>query len=246
MQHNNIIFKGELQMTNENRKICDSSVNNTGNASNSIINSNNDKNAKLNLHIERFNKQLNFIREIDKLKQVLRRTILMDASRRENDAEHMWHMAVAAILFAEYSNNSKELDIFKVLKMAVVHDIVEIYAGDTFAYDEQAHIDKEEREKESADKIFGLLPEDQKNEFRSLWDEFEAAETIEAKYARAIDKFMPILHNYTTKGKQWHNYGVTSDKVLAKNKIIEEGSEFLWEYVKFMVEDAVGKGYFPD
>lgn len=197
-------------------------------------------------NIERFNKQLNFIIEIDKLKQILRRTILMDSSRRENDAEHMWHMAVSAILFMEYSNNSKDLDILKVMKMVVLHDIVEIYAGDTFAYDEQGHLDKEERERESADKIFGLLPADQESEFRSLWDEFEASETIEAKYAKAIDRFMPILHNYITKGKQWHNFGVTSDKVLAKNKTIEEGSEFLWEYVKHMVEDGIKKGYFPE
>jgi putative hydrolase of HD superfamily len=197
-------------------------------------------------NIERFNKQLSFIIEIDKLKQVLRRTILMDSSRRENDAEHMWHMAVGAMLFAEYSNNSKELDILKVLKMAVLHDIVEVYAGDTFAYDEKGHLDKEEREKKSADKIFGLLPAEQGSEFRNLWEEFEAAMTIEAKYARAIDRFMPILHNYITKGKQWHNFGVTSDKVLAKNKTIEEGSEFLWEYVKHMVEDGIKKGYFPE
>jgi len=233
-------------MTNENKKICDDNVNGTDNITNNTNKNNNDNSTKLDYRIERFNKQLDFIKEIDKLKQVLRRTILLDASRRENDAEHMWHMAVAAILFAEYANYRKDLDILKVLKMAVIHDIVEIYAGDTFAYDEQAHIDKEKREKEAADKIFGLLPEDQRNEFRNLWDEFEAGSTIEAKYARAIDKFMPILHNYTTKGKQWHNFGVTSEKVLAKNKIIEEGSEFLWEYVKYMVEDAVKKGYFPD
>ena len=199
----------------------------------------------MGIDMERFKKQLDFIIEIDKLKQVLRRTILMDSSRRENDAEHMWHMAISAMLFAEYSNNSKELDMLKVLKMVLLHDVVEIYAGDTFAYDDQGHVDKEEREKNSADKIFALLPQEQGLEFRHLWDEFEASMTTEAKYAKSIDRFMPILHNYITEGAQWHRFGVKSDKVLAKNKIIEEGSAFLWKYVEHIVEDSIQKGYLP-
>ncbi|HOJ12474.1 MAG TPA: HD domain-containing protein [Clostridiales bacterium] len=195
--------------------------------------------------MERFKKQLDFLIEIDKLKQVFRNTILMDASRLENDAEHMWHMAVGAMLFSEYSNN-KDIDMLKVLKMVLIHDVIEIYAGDTFAYDEQGHVDKEEREQNAANKIFALLPREQELEFRSLWDEFEASITAEAKYAKAMDRFMPILHNYITKGAQWHKFGITSDKVLAKNSIIEQGSEFLWEYVKHMVEDSIEKGYLAD
>ena len=145
-------------MANDNEK---NDANIFNKASNIGNNTNDSNGLEQRSNIERFNKQLSFIIEIDKLKQVLRRTILMDSSRRENDAEHMWHMAVGAMLFAEYSNNSKELDILKVLKMAVLHDIVEVYAGDTFAYDEKGHLDKEEREKKSADKIFGLLPAEQ-------------------------------------------------------------------------------------
>lgn len=205
-------------------------TNNTGNTINS------------NTTMERFNKQLNFIIEIDKLKQVFRRTILMDESRRENDAEHMWHMAVGAMLFQEYSNNI-EIDMSQVLKMVLLHDVIEIYAGDTFAYDVQGHDDKEERERNSADRVFALLPKDQELEFRKLWDEFEAASTIESKYAKAMDRFMPILHNYTTKGKQWKKFGITSEMVLERNKTIEDGSKFLWEYVKEIVEDSLQKGY---
>lgn len=194
---------------------------------------------------ERFKKQLDFLIEIDKVKQILRNTILMDTSRRENDAEHTWHMAVAAILLSEYSDN-RELDMSKVLKIIMVHDIIEIYAGDTFAYDVQGQVGKKEREIEAADKIFGMLPEDQKAEFRALWDEFEDGVTPEARFAGAMDSFMPLLHNYTTKGLQWQHFGVSSDKVLAKNRHIEKSSKFLWEYIRDIVEDSVKKGYLKE
>lgn len=197
------------------------------------------------MDISRFKKQLDFIIEIDKVKEVLRNTVLMDASRRENDAEHMWHMAVAAIVLSEYSD-SKELDMLKVLKMILLHDVIEIYAGDTFAYDEQGHLDKEKREREAADKVFGMLPEDQAIEFRRLWDEFEEGNTPEARFAGALDRFMPILHNYCTKGLQWQKHGISSDRVLARNKNIEKGSKFLWDYIKSIVEDGVKKGYLKE
>ena len=194
------------------------------------------------MNFERFNKQLEFLAEIDKLKQILRNTILMDDSRRENDAEHTWHMAVCAILFVEYSNE-KDLNILKALKMIMIHDIVEIDAGDTFAYDEIGHMDKAEREQKAAKRIFGLLPDDQREEFADLWNEFEEYETAESKYAHLVDTFMPIYHNYKTKGLQWQRLNVTSDKVLTRNRHIQRGSEEIWEYVQGIVKDAVEKGY---
>ncbi|MFZ3130339.1 MAG: HD domain-containing protein [Desulfosporosinus sp.] len=146
-------------------------------------------------NMDRFRKQLDFIIEIDKVKRVLRNTVLMDSSRRENDAEHMWHMAVGAMVLSEYSD-SKEPDMLKVLKIIMLHDVIEIYAGDTLAYDVQGHLDKAERESKATERIFSMLPEDQEIEFRSLWDEFEEGITSEAKFAGVRDSFMPILHNY--------------------------------------------------
>lgn len=192
---------------------------------------------------ERLHKQLEFLIEIDKVKQVFRNTILLDASRRENDAEHTWHMAVCALMFQEYSNQ-KEIDMLKVLKIILLHDIVEIYAGDTFAYDEKGNVGRLEREQDAAEKIFGLLPEDQKLEFRELWDEFEESKTPESKYAHLIDTFMPIFHNYCTKGLQWQKFNVTRERVLNRNRqYIENGSKFLWEYVESIIKEAVEKGY---
>lgn len=195
------------------------------------------------LNMERFNKQLEFLIEIDKLKHILRNTILMDATRMENDSEHTWHMAVCAMLLSEYSNE-QNLNMLKVLKMILLHDIVEIDAGDTFAYDEKGHLDKEVRENRAADRIFGLLPKDQEAEFRELWKEFEEYRSPEAKFAVAIDSFMPFLHNYVTKGLQWQRLGVTSDKVLERNKLrVESGSKVLYEYIETIVKEAVNKGY---
>lgn len=191
---------------------------------------------------ERFKKQLDFLTETDKLKQILRRTILMDASRRENDAEHTWHMAVCAVMFSEYSNTC-EIDLLKVLKMVLLHDIVEIDAGDTFAYDAKGQGDKKEREIKAAQRLFGLLPKDQGEEFLLLWQEFDDMETPEARFASAIDRFMPIYHNYITKGIKWQEFKITRSMVLERNKSIEMGSKKLWEYVKLIVDDAVDKGY---
>jgi len=134
----------------------------------------------LNAENERFNRQLNFLREVDKAKQVFRNTILMDSTRRENDAEHTWHMAICAMLFCEYAND-KNIDMSKLLQMIMIHDVIEIYSGDTFAYDEIARLDQNERENRAADKLFSLLPDDQEKIFRNLWNEFEAYETVEGQ-----------------------------------------------------------------
>ena len=194
------------------------------------------------MNCERFQQQLAFIIEIDKAKQVFRNTILMDTSRKENDAEHSWHMAVAAMLLVEYANE-KDLDLLKVFKMALLHDVVEIDAGDTFAYADVDRNEKAQKEKKAAARIFGILPPDQATEFLAIWDEYEDAGTPEAKYAKALDSLMPILHNYQTKGLQWQRLNVTRDKVLAKNARVEGGSKLLWDYIKTIVDDAVEKGY---
>ena len=193
---------------------------------------------------ERLGKQLAFIVEIDKLKRVVRQTLLMDASRCENDAEHSWHIGVMALLLAEYA--ADRVDILRVVKMLLVHDLVEIDAGDTFCYDEKAACDKEIREKQCADRIFGLLPVDQAGELRMLWDEFEARVSPEAKFAAALDRLHPMLHNFNTRGAAWRKHGVTSDEVLAKNRHIGEGSAALWAYAEAMIKEAVAQGYLAE
>lgn len=194
---------------------------------------------------ERLQKQIEFIVEIDKIKHILRKTLLMDGTRHENDAEHSWHLGVMAILLSEYSNK-KDLDVLRVLKMVLVHDIVEIDAGDTFCYDEKRYLDKREREEKAADRIFGILPDDQAREIRDLWEEFEECETPEARFANALDRFQPLLHNYITRGRSWKEHGITRDRVINRNKPIQEGSRQLWAYVEKLVEDSVDKGYLPE
>jgi putative hydrolase of HD superfamily len=190
---------------------------------------------------ERFYKQLEFIKEIDRVKTIFRQTLLLDCSRKENDAEHSWHLAVLAILLQEYS--AEKVDILKVVKMVLIHDIVEIDAGDTFCYDEVARQDQYEREVKAAERIFGLLPEDQEKEFRSLWDEFEARKSSEARFAAALDRFQPILHNYLTQGKSWQEHNVLYDQTILRNRPIADGAPELWEVVREMLDDAVEKGY---
>jgi len=193
---------------------------------------------------ERLRQQLAFIIEIDKLKQIYRQTILMDGSRTENDAEHSWHLAVMAILLAEYAAQ-KKLDIFRVVKMLLIHDVVEIDAGDTYLYDEHAAKDKVAREQQAADRLFPLLPEDQAQEFRRLWEEFEARATPEAKFAASLDRFQPLLHNYVTQGQSWKEHGVTSDKVeRQQGQVLGEGAPILWEHAERLIREAVEKGYF--
>ena len=150
----------------------------------------------------RFERQIQFILEVDKLKTILRRTYLINADRVENTAEHSWHLAIGAILLAEHAN--EPVNITRVLKMVLVHDIVEIDAGDTYFYDEAAEVDKSTREQRAADRLFGILPADQGEELQTLWEEFELGETPEARFALALDRFMPQLHNYYTEGRSWN------------------------------------------
>lgn len=191
---------------------------------------------------ERLEKQIEFIVEIDKLKHIYRRTYLMDGSRNENDAEHSWHLALMTLLLTEYTLE-KEIDICRVIKMVLIHDIVEIDAGDTFCYDEKAQKDRSKKEKRAADRLFNILPEDQSQELRSLWEEFEERVTPEACFAASLDRLQPLLHNYYTKGYAWKKHNVTSDMVFDRNKHIEEGSITLWKYAKEIIEDSVKKGY---
>lgn len=170
---------------------------------------------------QRVERQLDFLLELDRLKTVLRQTWLTDGSRRENDAEHSWHIAVMAVVLAEHSADPG-IDLLKALKMLLIHDVVEIDAGDTFAYDEVVVQDKEQREWAAAERIFGLLPNGQAAAFRDLWEEFEARRSPEARFAAALDRLQPILHNYHTQGKAWLAHGITARQVVARNQHIAE------------------------
>jgi putative hydrolase of HD superfamily len=189
---------------------------------------------------ERFARQVRFIVEIDKLKRVLRRTLLTDQSRRENSAEHSWHIALMAPILAEYA--AEEIDVLRAMKMLLVHDLVEIDAGDTFAYDAAGHLDKEDRERAAADRVFGLLPEEQASELRSLWNEFEESESPEARFALALDRLQPLLQNVHADGGTWRSHGVTREQVLERMSPIRQTSVFLWEYAIEAVETVWVKG----
>jgi 5'-deoxynucleotidase YfbR-like HD superfamily hydrolase len=190
---------------------------------------------------DRFARQIRFILEVDKLKTILRRTYLIHQDRAENTAEHSWHLAILAIVLAEHSN--EPVDVARVVKMVLVHDIVEIDAGDTYFYDAAAAADKSDREHAAADRLFGILPADQAHELRSLWEEFEAGTSADARFALALDRFMPQLHNYHTQGRSWAEHGITVDRVLEKNESMADGSLKLWECARALLEDAASKGY---
>ena len=195
-----------------------------------------------NLLPPRLARQIAFLMEVDKVKTILRRNrVVSDPARRENDAEHMYHFAIMAMTLSEYAN--APVNLLRVLQMILVHDIVEIDAGDAFVYDEQAQVGKREREEAAADRIFSLLPDDQRDEFRAAWEEFEAEETPEARFAASIDRLQPLLCNYHTQGGAWKEHGVTPDRVFARNSKIARGSETLWESIARLLHDAVGKGY---
>ncbi len=178
---------------------------------------------------------------MDKLKQILRQTIKTTDRQRENDAEHSWHLALMVIVLAEHAN-VPDLDVLKVLGMVIIHDLVEIDAGDTFAYDEVGMLDKADREQKAADRIFGLLPEDQEKRFRALWDEFEACITPEARFAAALDRLQPVLLNINTAGHAWKHHGIRLDQVLKRNQHISNGSEALWEFAQKEIQGAVDRG----
>ncbi len=180
------------------------------------------------MDLERLQKQMDFIREIDKEKQIFRQTYVSDGTRKENDAEHAWHMAIMTFLLSEYAN--EEIDILKTMRMILIHDIVEIDAGDTYAYDDAAKATQREREQKAADRLFGILPEDQGAELRSLWEEFEAGETKEARFARTMDNVQPLILNDATDGKSWEEHQAPLSKILKRNERTAKGSERLWEY----------------
>jgi putative hydrolase of HD superfamily len=191
---------------------------------------------------DRLRKQLAFIVEIDKMKTVYRQTLVLDGSRTETDAEHSWHIALAAVLLYEYAVEDG-VDLHRVLQMALVHDLVEIYAGDTFAYDITGYQSKAEREKQSADKLFALLPEDQAALFRKLWEEFDAMETPDARYAAAIDRLQPFISNANTKGYTWVNHNVNAEQIYTRMRPVETALPDVWEYVEEVIKEAREKGY---
>ncbi|MCX7749267.1 MAG: HD domain-containing protein [Clostridia bacterium] len=193
----------------------------------------------------RLEKQIQFIIEIDKLKQIYRQTLLTDGSRNENDAEHSWHLAIMAAILWEHAE-SKDIDLSRVIKMVLIHDLVEIDAGDTFCYDEKGNRDKREREEKAAQRIFNILDSDQADELRSLWEEFEGRQTPEAKFASSLDRLQPLLHNYMTKGAAWKKHGITRSKVIERNKHIAEGSPILWNFALDIIQKSVENGYLPE
>ena len=191
---------------------------------------------------DRLKQQLDFLMEIDKLKTVFRRAYLSaDTGRRENAAEHSWHVTMMALLLSEYSRT--HIEVSRVVELLLVHDIVEIDAGDTGIYDKQGGVEKAAREEAAAKRIFSLLPMDQQLDMMELWNEYEHGTSPEAQFARALDRLIPLLHNYKTEGKRWKEDGITSDQVLSVNRIIEESSARLWELAQLLVKNSVEKGY---
>jgi putative hydrolases of HD superfamily len=188
----------------------------------------------------RLRRQLDFIVELDKLKQVLRRTMVIGESRLENSAEHSWHLGVMAALLSEYAPG--DVDVERTLTMLLVHDVVEIDAGDTFVFDAAAMADKEERELRAAERLFGLLPPDQGERLRALWDEFETAATPEARFANALDRFHALLQNVHNGGGTWRRHHVTREQVLSRMEPIRGGAPALWPYVLAALDEVMGDG----
>ncbi|MBV9391509.1 MAG: HD domain-containing protein [Verrucomicrobia bacterium] len=180
--------------------------------------------------------QIAFLAEADKLNTVLRRNYVVSGGRRENSAEHSWHVSLAALILSEHCK--QKIDLCRVLRMLLIHDLVEIDAGDTFVYDQAENETKVEREKKAADRIFGVLPARQGVGLRAIWDEFEAAKSPEAKFAYAVDRFVAVLHNAKTAGRGWTENHISAEQVLTVNSPIAEASEKLWEQVRKFVADA--------
>lgn len=195
-------------------------------------------------YADRLHQQIQFIVKLDSLKSVVRKTYVMNSSRLENAAEHSWYLTVAAMVLVEYSEPNVNID--RVIRLLIIHDVVEIYAGDTYIYDNSAVNEQYSKEKTAADKLFDLLPKDQTPEFRSLWEEYEAQLTSEAIFARLIDRLMPLLANFYTQGKSWKENGITSVQVISKYRFIKDISPTLWGYVQAILNECVNKGYFSD
>lgn len=192
------------------------------------------------MNTENLLRQIEFIKEVDKLKYILRKTKLFHSDRNENDAEHSWHLALMAMVLAEHSN--VPVDLLRVIKMLLIHDIVEIDAGDTFIYDSRKNHDNTLEERVAAQRIFGLLPEPQAEELITIWEEFEAQETNEAKFARAMDRLEPLLQNTSNNGGTWAEFGVTYDQVIAKKQVMARGSDTIWQYAEQLINDSVTSG----
>jgi len=191
--------------------------------------------------MERLQQQIEFLLEIDKLKTVFRKNYISDGSRAENDAEHSWYFAMAAMVLGEHAGTP--VDVARVMTMGLIHDIVEIDAGDTFIYDDAAKLDQEEREERASKRLFGLLPADQAASLLALWREFEENATPEARFARSIDRLVAIILNYKTGGKAWRQHQVPAHKIMEINSRIENGSPALWKFVREMIQSAVERGF---
>lgn len=192
----------------------------------------------------RLKKQMDFIIEVDKVKNIVRQTYLADGKRKENDAEHSWHLALMAVLLKEYAR--EEIDLSRVIPMVLIHDLVEIDAGDTYAYDEEGVSTKADREEKAANRIFGLLPKDQGTYFMELWREFEAYESSDAKFARMLDNSQPLFLNDASQGKSWKEHGVKKSQIYKRNAKTKEGSQEIWEYMQELVEKHVQLGNVTD
>ncbi len=192
------------------------------------------------MNFEHLIQQVAFIHEIDKVKYIQRKTRLFNSDRNENDAEHSWHLAVMTMVLAEHSN--EPVNTLKVIKMLLIHDVVEIDAGDVFLYDTVLNHTNTEAERKAAERIFGLLPTEQAEEFTAIWEEFEAGETPEAKFARAMDRLEPLLQNISNNGGTWKEHNVSYDKVVQKKSIIQQGSQTLWDFAKTLIDESVAKG----
>lgn len=190
---------------------------------------------------DRLRKQLDFMLELDKMKNLYRQTYVLHEDRKENDAEHSWHLAILAMMLSEYSN--EPVDVLHVIKMVLVHDVVEIDAGDTYCYDSEGYKSKAEREEKAAQRIFGLLPDDQQAEFYSLWREFEDSETADARFAAVLDRLQPLTLNYTKGGISWQEHGIRKEQVLARNTEYFGVSDKIAEAIKEMIDDAADKGW---
>lgn len=192
---------------------------------------------------DRLAAQISFILEADRLKEVLRQSHLLSGNRRENSAEHSWHLSILTLVLAEYSD--APIDVLTVLKMCILHDLVEIDAGDTFCYDLHRMAEKAVKEAAAAERLFGLLPPDQALDFRQVWEEFEHGKSPEARFARAVDRLMPILHNLRGEVLSWNLHGIAADQVLSNNAGIADASQELWAFIRSEVEAVVAAGLLP-
>lgn len=189
---------------------------------------------------ERFEKQLDFLILIDKMKNIERQTLIADGSRRETDAEHSWHIAVMALLLKEYA--AETIDTDRVVRMLLVHDLVEVYAGDTFCYDVQGNLDKQKREQEAADRLFSMLPDDQRDEIRGLFEEFDRMDTPDSRFAAALDRLQPIINNHLTNGHTWRKGHVKSIQVYERMAPVKQATPALWPLVERIVAHGIEIG----